>query len=83
MSKQQRGLGKGLGALLGGDTDLSQIRQPVGYVNKEVVNIEQPQQGGTADSDELGSFTGKIKDKKLVISIINSDVTSTLTFHRT
>ena len=49
MSKQQRGLGKGLGALLGGDTDLSQIRKPVGYVNKEVVNVEQPQQGGTAD----------------------------------
>lgn len=49
MSKQQRGLGKGLGALLGGDTDLSQIRKPVGYVNKEVVSPEQPQQGGTAD----------------------------------
>lgn len=43
MSKQQRGLGKGLGALLGGDTDLSQIRKPVGYVNKEVVNTQQPQ----------------------------------------
>ena len=40
------------------------------------------QQGGTADSDELGRFTGKIKDYKLVISITNSDVTSTLTFHR-
>ena len=49
MSKQQRGLGKGLGALLGGETVLSQIRKPVGYVNKEVVNVEQPQQGGTAD----------------------------------
>ena len=49
MSKQQRGLGKGLGALLGGDADLSQIRKPVGYVNKEVVSVEQPQQGGTAD----------------------------------
>ncbi len=49
MSKQQRGLGKGLGALLGGDSDLSQIRKPVGYVNKEVVSVEQPQQGGTAD----------------------------------
>ena len=48
MSKQQRGLGKGLGALLGGDTDLNQIRKPVGYVNKEVVNTEKPQQG-TAD----------------------------------
>ena len=43
MSKQQRGLGKGLGALLGGDPDLSQIRKPVGYVNKEVVKNDQPQ----------------------------------------
>lgn len=43
MSKQQRGLGRGLGALLGGDTDLSQIRKPVGYVNKEVVRSDQPQ----------------------------------------
>lgn len=48
MSKQQRGLGKGLGALLGGDTDLNQIRKPVGYVNKEVVSESEPQQG-TAD----------------------------------
>ena len=48
MSKQQRGLGKGLGALLGGDADLSQIRKPVGYVNKEVVSVQTPQQG-TAD----------------------------------
>ena len=48
MSKQQRGLGKGLGALLGGDADLSNIRKPVGYVNKEVVTAEQPKQG-TAD----------------------------------
>lgn len=49
MSKQQRGLGKGLGALLGGDTDLSNIRKPVGYVNKEVVSAEQPKQGTAAD----------------------------------
>ncbi len=49
MSKQQRGLGKGLGALLGGDADLSQIRKPVGYVNKEVVNTESHSQQGTAD----------------------------------
>ena len=43
MSKQQRGLGKGLGALLGGDADFSQIRKPVGYVNKQVVTqTEQP-----------------------------------------
>lgn len=45
MSKQQRGLGKGLGALLGGDADISQIRKPVGYVNKEIVSDSQPQQG--------------------------------------
>ena len=45
MSKQQRGLGKGLGALLGTDADLSQIRKPVGYVNKEVAGAgSQPQQ---------------------------------------
>ena len=45
MSKQQRGLGKGLGALLGGEADLTSIRKPVGYVNKEIVNESQPQQG--------------------------------------
>ena len=49
MSKQQRGLGKGLGALLGGDADLSQIRKPVGYVNKEVVGADSTPQQGTAD----------------------------------
>lgn len=43
MSKQQRGLGKGLGALLGGEADFSQIRKPVGYVNKQVVSqAEKP-----------------------------------------
>ncbi|MBR1570032.1 MAG: ParB/RepB/Spo0J family partition protein [Bacteroidales bacterium] len=39
MPKNQFGLGKGLGALLGGE-DLSQLRQPVGYINKEVVSKE-------------------------------------------
>ena len=39
MAKTQYGLGKGLGALLGGE-DLSQLRQPVGYINKEVVSKE-------------------------------------------
>ena len=48
MSKQQKGLGKGLGALLGGDSDFSQIRKPVGYVNKQVVSpAEEPKD--TAD----------------------------------
>ena len=38
MAKVQHGLGKGLGALLGGDAaDLREIRKPVGYINKEVV----------------------------------------------
>lgn len=44
-AKTQRGLGKGLGALLGEVTDLENIRKPVGYVNKAVVGAgaaEQP-----------------------------------------
>lgn len=47
MSKQQRGLGKGLSALLGDTGDLDQLRSPVGYVNKEVVGAKEPQD--TAD----------------------------------
>ena len=42
MSKQQRGLGKGLSALLGTDADISSIRKPVDYVNKEVVSHDKP-----------------------------------------
>ena len=42
MSKQQRGLGKGLSALLGTDADLGSIRKPVDYVNKEVVTDLKP-----------------------------------------
>ena len=38
-NKSQYGLGKGLGALLGGE-DLSELRKPVGYINKEVVAKE-------------------------------------------
>ena len=49
MSKQQRGLGKGINALFGDTADLGNIRKPVGYINKEVVNEAQPQQGGSAD----------------------------------
>ena len=49
MSKQHRGLGKGIGALLGMEADHNNIRKPVGYINKEVVNVEQPHQQGTAD----------------------------------
>ena len=47
MSKLQRGLGKGLIALLGDAGELEQLRAPVGYVNKEVVGASEPQD--TAD----------------------------------
>ena len=47
MAKQQRGLGKGIGALLGGESDFAPLRQPVGYVHKEVVG-QRPSQD-TAD----------------------------------
>ena len=49
MNKQPRGLGRGLGALLG-DKDLSQIRKPVEYVHKTLVTPELPASTGiTAD----------------------------------
>ena len=48
MSKQQRGLGRGLGALLG-DADLSQIRKPVEYVHKSVVSSDTDTDRGSAD----------------------------------
>ena len=47
MAKNQYGLGKGLGALLGGE-DLSELRKPVGYINKAVVTA-QPKPQDTAD----------------------------------
>lgn len=43
MTKQPRGLGKGLSALLG-DGDLTQIRKPVEYINKSV-STEEPRSG--------------------------------------
>ena len=43
MTKQPRGLGKGLSALLG-DGDLTQIRKPVEYINKSV-STEDPRSG--------------------------------------
>ncbi|MBQ3723439.1 MAG: ParB/RepB/Spo0J family partition protein [Bacteroidales bacterium] len=41
-TKTQRGLGKGLGALLGDSADLENFRKPVGYVNKEIVSNDTP-----------------------------------------
>ena len=61
MSKPTRGLGRGLGALLGGDTDLSAIRQPVGYVNKKVVSTAAEQQGESNNADILRIPIGMIE----------------------
>lgn len=36
-NKEPRGLGRGLGAILGDNANLDQFRKPVGYVNKEIV----------------------------------------------
>ena len=47
MSSKQRGLGKGLSALLGDAGNLDSLRSPVGYVNKDVVGAKDPQD--TAD----------------------------------
>jgi ParB family chromosome partitioning protein len=50
MAKIQRGLGKGIGALLGvPEPDMSQIRKPVGYVNKEIVTAVEEPKAATAD----------------------------------
>ena len=48
MSKEPRGLGKGLSALLGEVPDADRLRQPVGYVNKEIVGTRGRQEN-TAD----------------------------------
>ncbi len=37
-NKDPRGLGRGLGAILGDTAGLDQLRKPVGYVNKEIVS---------------------------------------------
>lgn len=47
MSSKQRGLGKGLSALLGDAGNLDSLRSPVGYVNKDVVGTKDLQD--TAD----------------------------------
>jgi len=42
--KTPRGNGKGLSSLLGEDVDISNIRKPVGYINKEIAG-SRPEQG--------------------------------------
>lgn len=56
MAKQQRGLGKGLNALLGSDADFSSFRKPVQYVNSA------PAAGGKAkEGDVLSIEVSKIE----------------------
>ncbi len=46
MSKQQpRGLGKGLGSILGDDADMSSFRSPVQYVNPKLTGGKLPSEG--------------------------------------
>ena len=47
-NKEPRGLGRGLGAILGDTAGLDQLRKPVGYVNKEIVS-NRTQMEGSAD----------------------------------
>jgi len=47
-NKEPRGLGRGLGAILGEGAGLEQLRQPVGYVNKEIVS-NRTRTEGSAD----------------------------------
>ncbi|MCR5519939.1 MAG: ParB/RepB/Spo0J family partition protein [Bacteroidales bacterium] len=42
-NKEPRGLGRGLGALLGEDINVDQFRKPVGYVNKEIAGARPRQ----------------------------------------
>lgn len=48
MSKEPRGLGKGLNALLGQANDADKLRKPVSYVNKEIMGANR-QAANTAD----------------------------------
>ena len=48
MANNPSRLGKGLGALLGGE-DLSELRKPVGYINKQVVTETAVQPKDTSD----------------------------------
>lgn len=49
MSREPRGLGKGLSALLGENTGVETLRRPVGYVNKEIVGARSLRTENSAD----------------------------------
>ena len=57
-TKPQRGLGKGLGALLGDIAEMDNFRKPVGYVNKEIVGSDK---ATTASADVLRIPVGMIE----------------------
>ena len=44
-NKEPRGLGRGLGAILGESASLDQLRKPVGYINKEIVGSSARTEG--------------------------------------
>ena len=57
-SKVQRGLGKGLSALLGDNADIDSFRKPVGYVNKDIVSDTAD---ATPSADILRIPVGKVE----------------------
>ncbi len=57
-NKTQRGLGKGLGALLGENVSADSFRKPVGYVNKEIVS---PDTDAAPSADVLRIPVGMIE----------------------
>ena len=57
-SKVQRGLGKGLSALLGENADIDSFRKPVGYVNKDIVSDTAD---ATPSADILRIPVGKVE----------------------
>ena len=57
-NKVQRGLGKGLSALLGENADIDSFRKPVGYVNKDIVSDTAD---ATPSADILRIPVGKVE----------------------
>lgn len=60
MAKEQRGLGRGLGALLGDMPDVSSLRKPVEYVNKEVASVPEPAEPVREQADVMRIPADKI-----------------------
>ena len=73
-----RGLGKGLGAILGEDTDLNALRKPVGYVNKEIAGNAVKQNSADilripVDMVETNPFQPRLNfDKEALEELVDS-----------